>query len=317
MDDQVLHREAFSLLIPEGWQIFGGLVWRQHPTMPGAINLSVQSPDGGSELRFFPSMPYCWNASPMNFFAQPEGSYYMGNEVRRPPAGFADYAYRFLLPSMGARIVSSRAFPELEAALRQENTGPFGCTVEVSAGISQLEYANSCRGELTCGVAVTNMMYGQLSWIADKLIATRMPIGVVSGPDSAVFAVMLRSFKFDLDWYNAYYQYTQMLSANVMQGIYQAGVTSRIISNTFNQISDTVRSSYEYQQASNARVYQGFSEATRGVNSYYDPYKGYAVEFPCDYRYVYANPLGEYIVTNDASYNPNIGSNLNWTNLNG
>jgi hypothetical protein len=58
------------------------------------------------------------------------------------------------------------------------------------------------------------------------------------------------------------------------------------------------------------------SESIRRVNSYYDPYKGYAVEIPNQYKYVYANPLGEYIVTHNPNYNPNVGSNLNWTILN-
>lgn len=315
-DEQVLMRDAFSMLVPEGWEVSGGLVWRQHPTMPAAISLCMQSPDRYYELRMFPSMPYCWNESPMGFFAPSEGSYYMGNEVRHPPQGFADYTARYLLPMTGGRILSSRAFPELEAVLRQENAAPFGCAVDVSAGVSQVEYTLDYEGEMICGIAVTRMMYGQLTWIADRLIMTRMPKMAGVGPGGWIFPFMLNSFKLDIEWYNGYYQHTQMLSANVMQGIWQAGVTSRIIANTYNQISDTVRRSYEYQQASNARVYQGYSEAMRGVNSYYDPYKGYAVEFPCDYRYVYANPLGEYIVTNDAGYNPNVGSNMNWTNLN-
>ena len=53
-----------------------------------------------------------------------------------------------------------------------------------------------------------------------------------------------------------------------------------------------------------------------GVNSYYDPYKGYSVEISNGYRYVYANALGDYIVTDNANYNPNVDSNLNWTILN-
>lgn len=40
------------------------------------------------------------------------------------------------------------------------------------------------------------------------------------------------------------------------------------------------------------------------------------VEIPNEFRYVYANSLGEYIVTDNPNFNPNVGSNINWTILN-
>jgi hypothetical protein len=152
--------------------------------------------------------------------------------------------------------------------------------------------------------------------VADKMFVTSFPKGQRE-KTSPIFGTMIKSFKIDLKWYNMLNQYVQAATNNVMNSIYQAGVRSRIISNMSNQISDMTRHSYERQQAAYDRIYRGFSESTRGVNSYYDPYKGYDVEFPVDYRYVYANPLGEYYVTNNPNDNPNYGSNLNWTILNG
>jgi len=320
VDNNVFQCEAFTMLIPEGWSVSGGIIWRQHATMPGAISLSIRSSDGLYELNLLPSMPYYWNKTPFSLFGPKEGSMYMGNEVRRPVSGFMQYLQQYILPKGGFRttIVGHKKFPELENALRAENQGGFGSTISIDGGIAKLEYAHNgylFEGDITCGIVTNNMMYGQSSWIADKIISTRAPKGNFAEA-SKIFAVMLNSFKFNLQWFNRYHHFVQSLTQYVMQDIYNAGVISRIISTTFNHVSDTVRQSYELQQASNERVFKGISESIRGVNSYYDPYKGYSVEIPNGYRYVYANALGEYIVTDNANYNPNVHSNLNWTILN-
>lgn len=320
IDNEVFGREAFSMLIPEDWSVSGGIIWRQHATMPGAIKLSIRSSDGLYELNLHPSMPYYWGKSPFSFFGPKEGSYYMGNEVRRPVSGYLQYLEQYILPKDGfrTRIVEHRKFPELESALYGENQGGFGSSVSVDGGIAKLEYAYNgylFEGDITCGIVVNNMMYGQTSWIADKIISTRAQKGKFEEANK-VFAIMLKSFKFNLQWFNLYNQFVGSLTQYVMQDIYNAGVISRIISTTFDHVSDTVRRSYEMQQASNDRVFAGISESIRGVNSYYDPYKGYSVEIPNEFQYVYANALGEYIVTDNPNYNPNVNSNLNWTILN-
>lgn len=319
-DNQVFKCEAFSMLIPDSWNVSGGISWRQHATMPGAVNLSVRSSDGLHELNILPSMPYYWGSGPISFFPPQEGSYYMGNEIRRPVSGFLEYIQKYILPRSGfnTKITGSKKSPELENALYQENQGGFGCNVAVDAGIAKLEYeymGHLFEGTMSCGLVINNMMYGQTSWIADRIFSTRTPKGNLDQMNK-VFNVMFSSFCFDIRWFNFYYQFVQSLTGSVLQDIYNAGIISRIISSTYNQISDTVKRSYENQQAINSKIYKGISEGIRGVNSYYDPYKGYSVEFPSDYRYVYANPLGEYIVTDNPNYNPNVGSNLNWTVLN-
>lgn len=320
IDNEVFTCEAFSMLVPEDWSVSGGIIWRQHATMPGGIKLSIRSPDGLYELNFHPSMPYYWNQNPFSLFGPKEGSEYMGNEVRRPVSGYLQYLEQYVLPKGGfrTRIVGQRTFPELETALRTENQGAFGSKISINSGIAKLEYAHKgylFEGDIACGTVINSMMNGQISWIADKMISTRAPKGKLTEA-SKIFDTMLKSFKFNLRWFNLYHQFVQSLTQYVMQDIYNAGVISRIISTTFDHVSDTVRHIYETQQASNDRVFRGISEGIRGVNSYYDPYKGCSVEVPNEFRYVYSNPLGEYVVTDNPNYNPNVGSNLNWTILN-
>jgi hypothetical protein len=321
MDNEVLQCEAFSMLVPEGWSVSGGIIWRQHATMPGAIKLSIRSSDGMYELNLHPSMPYFWKQNPFPFSFMPisEGSEYMGNELRHP-VGYLQYLQEYILPKGGFRtkIVSHKKSTEIENALRMENPSVVGMNVSFDGGAARLEYAHNgflFEGDITCGIVINNMMYGQTSWIADKIISTRAPKGKLTEANK-IFAIMLKSFKFNIRWFNLYHQLVQALSQYVLRNIHDAGEISRFISRTYQDITETVRRSYEAVQASNDRVFSGISESIRGVNSYYDPYKGYSIQIPNGFRYVYANSLGEYVFSDNPNYNPNVGSNLNWTILN-
>jgi hypothetical protein len=39
------------------------------------------------------------------------------------------------------------------------------------------------------------------------------------------------------------------------------------------------------------------------------------VELPSGYSQVWANRSGEYVMSNNTNYNPNVGSNLGWQQL--
>jgi hypothetical protein len=52
-----------------------------------------------------------------------------------------------------------------------------------------------------------------------------------------------------------------------------------------------------------------------GAKLYYDPNTGQNVELPSGYTQAWSTPLGEYILSDDPNFNPNIGSNQTWTPL--
>lgn len=68
-------------------------------------------------------------------------------------------------------------------------------------------------------------------------------------------------------------------------------------------------------RALSERLANSFSQAIRGVDEYFNPFEERPVELPGGYGQAWANSLGEYIVSDDPNFNPNIGSNLNWQPL--
>ena len=115
--------------------------------------------------------------------------------------------------------------------------------------------------------------------------------------------------------YNAYLQVWEMWKANVMQSIQNAGHLSRDIAEINNQITATNRQAWEQQQASYDRISRRFSEYTRGVDTYHNPVTNQPIQLPGGYGRAWTNSLGEYIVSDSSSYNPNIGASTNWQSL--
>jgi hypothetical protein len=72
---------------------------------------------------------------------------------------------------------------------------------------------------------------------------------------------------------------------------------------------------WERRQQAQDRIVQNFSDNIRGVERYNDPHTGNDVELPSGYGHAWANNLGELIVTDSPSYNPNSGSNLHWEQM--
>jgi hypothetical protein len=49
-----------------------------------------------------------------------------------------------------------------------------------------------------------------------------------------------------------------------------------------------------------------------GVDAFYAPHRQEEVELPSGYGHAWANNLGEYILTEDPNFNPNVHSSLHW-----
>ena len=126
---------------------------------------------------------------------------------------------------------------------------------------------------------------------------------------------MIGSIKISIQWFNKYSQLVETIVKMKLQEIRNIGEISRIISQTNDEISEIRRSQYENSQASSDRVSKSFSEYMRGTEEYYNPAEGKSVELPSGYNQVWMNNLGEYVLSNELNYNPNVGSNLHWQEI--
>jgi hypothetical protein len=329
VDQQATGVEAVRLLIPADWAFEGGVQWRMaSPVMPASIAFRAYNPQGPEAFELFPSILCYWTNNPMLTSMVPPGGVYYGAEVRPPlPALQALQElvvprYRGAMP--GLQLAQREHLPELARELRTGSPVDTSAVTESDGGRVRIRYQQGGRGvdEDIFGIvehsrqAMPTMMgmMEQIFWIVDYVYSFRATAGTLEGL-SDTFVPILRSLRLNPAWYARYRQVSQFMIQNQIQQIQHVGQISQIISRTGDQISDMVMEGYNQRQATLDRLSAQFSQAVRGVDEYRSPFGDRGVELPGGYRHAWANALGEYVVTDDPNFDPNVGSTQNWEPL--
>lgn len=316
IDKQGIGCEAFSMLIPADWKFEGGLLWRPHPAMPATGNWQVKSPNGIDELTGFPTLPFSWQPNTIGGAIFPIGSKYFGNEVQPTPTSVSDCVKKYIIPRFrpnigNYKIISSKPVPQLTAVLQAESK--LGEIQTVRIRIEYQQNGKPVEEDIYSGLVIYRFPQFTL-WILDKNFSFKAEKGTLDAK-YRIFETMVGSIKLNLQWFNKYSQLVEAIVKMKLQEIRNVGELSRIISQTNNEISEMRRSQYEAAQASSDRVSKTFSEYMRGTEEYYNPVEGKSVELPSGYNQVWTNNLGEYVLSNELNYNPNVGSNLHWQQI--
>lgn len=323
VQDSQLGIEAFRFLIPVDWKVDGGVVWRASPTRPATVSLRVYNPSGPEEIGAVPDISCVW-ASTLPAFGFPQGSTYLGNEVRPPVADAIQCLRNLILPRYssqfpGATVIKQESLPEMAQALAAANYPELQGQVKFSGGKIRIEYQQGKPVEMDI-YAVTGMWTTPIQgvpmtfWGADSIRYSKAEKGKLE-EQYKLFQAILYSEKMNIEWLNRYLQVRQQMIQNQMEASNRAVQLSQYLSHINNQISDTIRRSYEQRQAAMDRAVAKFDQYIRGVDEYRNPFEGRSIELPSGYRNAWANSLGEYILSDDPNLNPNIGSNQQWRPL--
>lgn len=117
------------------------------------------------------------------------------------------------------------------------------------------------------------------------------------------------------EWYGGYLYVQQLFQNRMQQGIADAGALSRRIAQNSEEIRQMFDASYRERQASQDRIARSWSQAIRGAETYRNPYEHREVEFPSGYRDVWVSRRGDYILSNQAGFDPNAGDTTEWRRM--
>lgn len=148
-------------------------------------------------------------------------------------------------------------------------------------------------------------------WYIDYIFSFKAEKGKLDS-NSKIFQTMIFSFKINPQWFARVVNTKEQMVQMIMQGIRAIGRIGDIIARAGSEMRADQQSDWERRQQANDRIVQNFCDNIRGVQRYNDPFSGKEVELPSGYGHAWANNLGEYIITDSPSYNPNVESNLNW-----
>ena len=326
--DPMTRMEVFRILIPKGWKVEGGVKWSENPALPVQSSFRFYNPNGSEELNFFPTCSYFWTNNRLFLTTHPSGSLRFGAMVARPVT-LHDSFTRTVIPNAkrnmsGMAIVKEQGVPELAGLAKGLPTQ--GVNASAEAGkmrIVYLEKGRQVEEEFYAAVSqfVTNLPGSGTSggyfinyWYIDYAFSFRDEKGKLDSR-SKIFQTMIYSMKLNQRWIAKVVNVKEMLAQSYIKGIKAVGRMGQMIAQAGSQMREDQQRAWEQRQQVNDRIVQNFSDHIRGVERYNDPRAGKEVELPSGYGNAWANDLGEYIVSESPSYNPNIESSQHWEQL--
>ncbi len=325
IDTQGTGLEAFSFLMPSDWNFEGGITWNpEQVAMPASNAFRVFNPAGQEEFEGFPNQCFFWSTNSGLLAINPPGSKYFGSIVASPvDAGTAlqEIIRRTRSQFSSLKIISKSDLPELVEALgiRNQSQGPVmteatGAKIRFSYVKNSIPMEEEIYGVVEQVKFPAQSLFGiqyNIWWYIDYVFSFKGKAGQLE-EQTKVFQAITSSFRINQQWQAKYNNVIEYLAQQQINRIRSIGEFSR----TLSQMSDQMRSEQlqQYEQRSSVydKVAQQHSDNMLGIERYYDPFEEREVQLPGGYNHAWCNNLGEYILTDNPNYNPNVESNLTW-----
>jgi len=307
--------EAAGFLIPAGWKVEGGVQWFPNHSILANLLMRVTEPQTHAAIEFLPVQNFTWLTQMI--VPMPPGTNYLGNILWQPIRDVPQFVQTFYVPQplkhlQGARVVVNEDLPAVAAEVGRA----LGGMSSVKAARVRYEYridGQPWEEIVYCTLTYTNWQMGTL-WSVYSAYSFRAPKGQLDRL-TPVMSATIDSFRLSLDWY-AGYMYVQKLFVDRMnKGIQDAGAISEMISRNSEEIRRMFSESYRQRSESQDRISRSFSEYIRGVDTYKNSFEDRPIQLPSGYRDAWVNSRGEYVLSNDANFNPNIGTNIEWRRM--
>jgi len=310
------NEQAFSMLIPKGWKVEGG-IFRVDPTAAGGaaqsieakVDFSVKRDEAGTVmLRRLPDWYYCdmrhSPAAQMGMF--PTGSNYGGMTVS-PVMSASQFIKQVVVPqahprARGVKVVAERTLPEL-VAHHQRRAAAMALPMDFrfDAAIVTLDYEEE-------GVAYRERVFTLIEdrgvmaagqWVNRETTFIRAPAEEFDAWE-ATFSLMFASVKLSPEW----------IAGEVRGILTRAGTLQRVQ----HQIQEIDRQITEHRQKTNAEIHNDMFLTLTGQEEYINPYtKETEVGTSELGRFRWQNESGDVIYSDDEHLEPNVRSILNRT----
>ena len=323
LDQEGTGLELFRMLMPAGWNFQGGCHWLlDNPGMPATVAFQMWNPHGSEVFEVLPNLNLTWNNNPITRMMFPAGSRYFGAEVRQP-LDFPGAMHELVLPRYRSQvenlqILNIELLPDLPKLVKSEAAISGGSAEGGKIRIRYTWQGNPLDEEIYGVVEVfslpTGGMFGSneiIIWFVDYLFSFRATADLLDATAN-LFSVMIESFQLNPQWYAAYKSIIHSLAQQQIQRIHHIGQISQILAQTRREIREQNLRDWYARQEVYDRLSTDWSRVTRGVDAFYDPHREEVVELPTGYGHAWANNLGEYILTENPNFDPNLSSNLHW-----
>ena len=306
---------AYTVLVPNGWEIDGGIFRVDALSSGGPGNAIAAKNDftvrkdrqGSVQIRWLPDvMFFDASQSPagqMGMF--PPGSNYQGMTVypvMPAPQFIVSLAFPYAHPNASnVQVVEQKPLPKLAQSYQQRVYSMMpGLTFTYDAAMVTFTYD---EGGVTYYERMTAMVenWGQLGaglWGNKESICMRAPKGELDRWEP-VLSVIQNSIQINTQWL-----------AGELKGQAQRG---EIVANTQREIQRIEQEIYEHRRKTNEEIHNDMFLTLTDQEEYVNPHTNEVEIGSNQWKYRWVNEGGEVIYTDEESYNPNIDVNLNRT----
>ena len=339
---------SHTLLVPSDWQVEGGAWWAGgnfYSILPSQ-DIKITAPDGrrvqlGPSIGAVDFLPSDYAMFQLGSQRPAEGGADNGYPVLYMPQtldDWHDWMQDKILPqerpgATDIQVQPVTIIPELTtlllrqiAPIQQQNEQQNQQSQMMGSGT--FSFADGAVLGFTCSyqqdgraweeLIILGTMYTgldsqigrQLWWSIEPNVSYRAPAGELE-KNLPLFFAIANSLRPTPQWANMKATHAAKMNQIKAQG---AADRSRIIADTHREISQMITDGYNKRQAITDKTHERFINTIREVDNYTTPGSETTVQLPSHYEHVYSNGNGEYLLTNDALYNPNTDAAVNNTN---
>jgi hypothetical protein len=199
----------------------------------------------------------------------------------------------------------------------------FPYETRADAGRVKVEYTQNGRRMVedftaTITYFITNMptmsgMYAQsVSW-TPSVCSFRAPAEEMPGK-IRLFQISLYSRFNNPVWSVSYTRLCAIVTREKLRQQQAIFARYQQIHKTLEETNDIIWQTYQNRSAAQDRMFDSYSQAYRGVDTYVDPVNNWNVELPTGYENAWTNGT-DYMFSDSPSFNPNVGSTGNWQQM--
>jgi hypothetical protein len=317
--------EAFSLLIPRGWQSDGGVKWRGLNECRSDIasnHVKAGAPDGSIQLEVLPSRSFVWTSDQMMMQALAAGAQNGGCQINQPFDAM-QYIAGFARQDLGASAsdirIDESGMPALRALDQQANAvaRQYGTDSEQSTtlALGTITFRDGTEGMAQVGVTNSilrrpDMMSGGVTVMTTTSVFHFAMIRyrpARKAEAARMFRTILSSHRTNPVWKQAKDQFLSRLGEMEHRGrlekIRLMGEQSREYARAQGQAADARMRDWENRQTSQDKQHKQFVQAIREVETWKGA--GGSVELAAGYDQAWSRGDGTYILSNKPGFDPN------------
>lgn len=303
MDTEGTGKLAATYLVPDGYTATDEVKWIPNNYLTPVVGtMTLWSEDKQTMLKSVSGLQICFGHSPA-------GTYGID-----PPKSVCTYLisdWKHKHPDLKSKVLekSDQSIPEASSS------GP-GYRMYGNRGIVKLNYNDqgdnyivklSARINVMETIPTTTAIGGTLyegAWVI-SCNYTVIALEDRFAEAMKMFGLVMSSYRTDPHFFNTVMQARDIIQRNFYARQKQIMETSQIISQTNDEIIDSMNKSYKTAQAIGEKEVTGFDDYIRGIDRYNE--EGGEVSLPSGYAHAWSDGSGKYIVSDDHLYDPNVG----------